>query len=114
MLDRCPVHESELEYDRKHSLTDAQEYAEYEKQQAQVEYVYNRLLSGKKVATFSAIYDLAEILAGKYTAFSDLVDLDNDFLWEYRQGRIDKSLAELIENEAHSLAENVSGAIHDN
>lgn len=111
MLDRCPVHEAEINND---TQTSAQEYAEYEKQEAQYQYVYNRLLSGKKVATFSAIYDLSEILSAGHDEFADLVNLDVDFMWEYKQGRLDKSLMQLIENKAHSLAKNISGVIHDN
>lgn len=102
----CGNTQAEIDND---TQTNAQEQAQYNSLPEQYSYIYNQLTSGKTVYTFSASYDLAEILAGKHQEFSDLVDLDNDFMWEYRQGRLDKSLCLLIENEAYRIASNIVG-----
>ncbi len=89
--------------------TEHAERTRYENQDAQYVYILNRLLSGKKVYTFSASFNLSQILEGKHDEFADFVNQDFDFMLEYRNGGLDKSLRTLIENEAHRLAGNIVG-----
>lgn len=102
----CGNTKAEIDRD---TQTNAQEQAAYDNLDVQYSYVFNQLVSGKKVYTFSACYDLAEILAAKHDEFCDLVNQDHDFMWEYRNGELDKSLCELIENEAHRIASVIAG-----
>ena len=89
--------------------TDAAEHAAYNDLDVQYSYILNRLLSGKKVYTFSASFSLADILEGQHVEFEDLVNHDHDFMYEYRTGGLDKSLRQLIETEAHRIAQSIVG-----
>ena len=89
--------------------TDAAEHAAYNDLDVQYSYILNRLLSGKKVYTFSASFSLADILEGQHVEFEDLVNQDHDFMYEYRVGGLDKSLRTLIETEAHRIAQSIVG-----
>lgn len=103
-----PCGNTQAEIDRD-TDTEHAERTRYENQEAQYVYVLNQLLSGKKVYTFSASFNLSQILEGKHDEFADLVNQDVDFMLEYRNGRLDKGLRTLIENEAHRLAGNIVG-----
>jgi len=102
----CGNTQSEIDRD---TQTDAQEQATYNDLDVQYSYILNRLLSGKKVYTFSASFSLADILEGQHVEFEDLVNQGNDFMYEYRTGGLDKSLRQLIETEAHRIAQSIAG-----
>ena len=103
-----PCGNTQAEIDRD-TQTDAQEQAAYSDLDVQYSYILNRLLSGKKVYTFSASFSLADILEGQHVEFEDLVNQDHDFMLEYRNGGLDKSLRQLIETEAHRIAQSIVG-----
>lgn len=106
MTEQCAVRLAEINND---TQTDAQEQAAYNDLDVQYSYILNRLLSGKKVYTFSASFSLADILEGLHVEFEDLVNQDHDFMYEYRNGGLDKSLRQLIESEAHRIAQSIVG-----
>jgi len=102
----CAVRLAEINND---TQTDSQEQAAYSDIDVQYSYILNRLLSGKKVYTFSASFSLADILEGQHVEFEDLVNQDHDFMYEYRTGGLDESLRTLIETEAHRIAQSIVG-----
>ncbi len=107
-MNQMPCGNTQSEIDRDTDNEHA-ERTRYEQREAQYVYVLNQLLSGKKVYTFSASFSLADILEGQHVEFEDLVNQDHDFMLEYRNGGLDKSLRTLIETEAHRIAQSIVG-----
>lgn len=68
-------------------------------------YSYAILLSGKPYATYSRVFRLKERMSDKYQDFSDLVDLDVDFMWMYKNGKLQDDLRKLMEHEAADMAD---------
>lgn len=98
-----PCGNTQAEIDRD-TDTDQAERTRFDERENFYTYCLNRLLSGKKVYTFSAVFDLKERMADRYAEFSEFVDCDFDFMHYYKVGELEKRLSNLIEFEARVLA----------
>lgn len=106
----CGNTQAEIERD---TQTSYEEQAQYEWEARRWKLVYNWLLQGKNVHANVRIYNLAERLSNEYQEFSDFVNCDFDFMHFYRNGELEKSLANLIEQEARTLASVIVGADYE-
>lgn len=109
MSDRCPVHEAELEYDRKHGLTDAQEQALYAQQENRWKLYVAQLLDGATIEENGSNYNLADRLADQYEEFSEFVNQDYDFMAAYKEGKFCDDVNNLFKAEAKTLASIIVG-----
>lgn len=108
-MDRCPVHEAEIEYDRKHGLTFDQEQALFAQQENRWKLYVAQLLDGVTIEENGSKYNLADRMADQYEEFSEFVNQDFDFMAAFKNGEFCESVNNLFKSEARTLASIIVG-----
>jgi hypothetical protein len=105
-MSKCPVAQSEIDRD---TGTDRAEAALFVAEEERWISIVNDLLAGKTVNENGFSVSLSERMADQYQEFADFVDIDFDFMQEFKSGKFCGTVNELFWAEAKTLASIVVG-----
>lgn len=89
--------------------TNAQEQAMYDEQARYWKVCVDLLLAGQPVNNKGVKYTLLDRMANEYKEFSDFIDQDFNFMAHYIAGKFCKSVNDLFQQQARTLASIIVG-----